>query len=264
MRFFSLSLVCLSILATFPALGEDSFVSLFNGHDLSGWKGDPALWKVKDGVVVGTCTGPELPEHNTFLIWKDGTVADFELRAVLRVIGDNNSGIQYRSRLLPETGPWGITGYQCDVHPVTEHNGMTYEEKGRGIFGLNGKDVLLDPEGKRWLVAEREPVQADVSQWNEYTIIAQGNQLIHKLNGKITSRFTDHDVQNRSLEGLLAIQLHRGNAHTVEIKSVQLKPLSATAPIDYEASSLPADAKPIEKPSTRNPQGKGPAAKAKP
>lgn len=264
MRLPSLLIACLTLSTAFSALAEEGFVSLLNGRDLSGWDGDPKLWKVENGLVTGTCTGPDSPEHNSFLIWRGGTVADFELRAVLKVTGDNNSGIQYRSRPLPEAGPWGITGYQCDIHPSIEHTGMTYEEKGRGIFGLNGKDVVLDPEGKRWLVAEREPVEADVSQWNEYTVIARGNTLIHKVNGKITSQLTDYDGKNRSLEGLLAIQLHRGNANTVQIKELKLKALPVTAPAGFTADTLPKNAALIEKPGTRNPQGKGPAAAARP
>ncbi len=134
-----------------PEAGE-VFTPLFNGKDLTGWEGDPALWKVEDGVVTGTCSGPERPKHNSFLIWRGGVLKDFELRATIRIIGDNNSGIQYRSRPLPEVGPRAITGYQCDIHPAIEHTGMTYEERGRGIFGLNGMNVALDPDRSRWLI----------------------------------------------------------------------------------------------------------------
>lgn len=63
------------------------------------------------------------------------------------------------------------------IHPAIERNGMTYEEKGRGIFGLNGKNVLLDPEGRLWQLSEHEPVKADVAEWNKYTVIAGGNHL---------------------------------------------------------------------------------------
>lgn len=257
-------LVCLSAftLAT-AALAQDGFTPLFNGQDLTGWEGDPKLWKVEDGLITGVCTGPDNPEHNTFLIWRGDVVKDFELKATLRVIGDNNSGIQYRSRPLPEVGPWAITGYQCDIHPAIEHNGMTYEEKGRGIFGLNGKDIVIAPDGARWLVAEREPVQADVSQWNEYTVIARGNRLTHKINGQVTSELVDHDEKGRALEGLLAIQLHRGNANTVQIKDLQLKVLEPTPVTKFDPASLPEGAKKIERPGTRNPQGTGPAAPAK-
>lgn len=261
MKRYLLLVLSLTLLPTLWA--EEGFTPLFNGKDLTGWDGDPKLWSVAEGVVVGTCLGPESPEQNTFLIWRAGVVKDFELRAIMRVVGDNNSGIQYRSRLLPQVGPWAITGYQCDIHPAIEHTGMTYEEKGRGIFGLNGKNVVLDPAGARWLVSEHEPVKVDVSQWNEYTIIARGNHLIHKINGQVTSELIDHDEKGRALEGLLAIQLHHGNANTVYIKDLQLRTLSDGKVLTFEPSSLTTGAIKIERPGTKNPQGTGPAAPIK-
>jgi acetyl esterase/lipase len=234
------------------------FVSLFNGKDLTGWEGAPGLWKVEDGVVVGTCDGPGHLAHNTFLIWKDGTVRDFELRATMRLIGDNNSGIQYRSRVLPKVGPYAIAGYQCDAHPAIEHTGMTYEEKGRGIFGLNGKNVMLDRKGERWLLSEHEPVKADISQWTEYSVEARGNHLIHRVNGKITSELIDHHKEGRALDGLLAIQLHNGNPYRVEIKDLHLKVIDDAEILSWDRSTISNSATKIDRPRTTNPQGTGP------
>lgn len=246
------------LLLAATAFADDGLTPLFNGKDLAGWDGDPELWKVEDGIVIGTCEGPDAMPHNSFLIWRGGTVKDFELRATIRVIGDNNSGIQYRSRELPEVAPWVITGYQCDIHPAIEHNGMTYEERGRGIFGLNGKNVLLDPEGALWQLGGHAPVNVDVSQWNEYAIIARGNRLSHFINGQPASELLDHNETKRALEGLLAIQLHKGNRNRVEIKDLRLKVLAASPPVPFDASKLPAEAKKIEKPRTSKPQGTGP------
>lgn len=239
---------------------NDGFQALLNGNDLSGWDGDPELWKVEDGVVVGTCNGPDHFEHNTFLIWQGGKVKDFILHASMRIDGDNNSGIQYRSRRLPENGQWAITGYQCDVHPATQHMGMTYEEKGRGIFGLNGKDILIDPDGARWQIGERDPVQADLSEWTEFTVVARGNQILHKVNGQVTSKLIDHDEEGRALEGLLAIQLHRGNPHTLQIRDLRIKVLDNVEPIAFDPEML-EEAEKIDKPRTSNPQGTGPVQK---
>lgn len=237
---------------------EDGFTPLFNGKDLTGWEGDPALWSVREGIVTGVCAGPEALTQNTFLIWRGGTVQDFELRARVRVLGDNNSGIQYRSRELPEAGRWVITGYQCDIHPALEHTGMTYEERGRGIFGLNGNNVLLDPDGVLWQTSRHAPVQVNVAEWNDYTIIARGNHLVHQINGRTTSELWDHDASRRALEGLLAIQLHRGNANQVEIQDLRLKVLPVSAPTVFSTELLPSDAVKLEKPRTSRPQGTGP------
>ncbi|MEM7697423.1 MAG: DUF1080 domain-containing protein [Verrucomicrobiota bacterium] len=251
-------LFSLFIFLTGSINADDDFTALFNGVDLTDWEGDPKLWKVEDGVIIGTCEGPDYPEHNSFLIWRGGFVKDFELRATVRVIGDNNSGIQYRSRELPEFGEWAITGYQCDIHPAIEHTGMTYEEKGRGIFGLNGTNVLLDPEGVRWKISEFEPVSVDTSEWTEYTVIAQGNHLIHKVNGEVTSELFDFHEAGRALEGLIAIQLHRGNPNRVEVKDIGVRTLEAAQVLPFE---LPEGAVKIDRPKTRNPQGTGPIQK---
>jgi hypothetical protein len=212
----------------------------------------------QDGFVIGTCRGPDALANNSFLIWRGGKVSDFELRATIRVIGDNNSGIQYRSRELPKAGPWVITGYQCDIHPAIEHTGMTYEEKGRGIFGLNGRNVMVDPGGALWLLSEHEPVKVDVSQWNEYTVIARGNHLVHKINGQTTSELIDHQEKGRALAGLLAIQLHGGNPNNVQIKKLSLKPLTDGQLLAFDAAALPAGAKRISRPGSNRPQGMGP------
>ncbi len=257
----------LLLLSSFTLLhssfSQDGFTPLFNGKDLAGWDGDPALWKVENGVVIGTNPAPEAMANNSFLIWRGGTVKDFELRATVRVIGDNNSGIQYRSRELKEVAPWVITGYQCDIHPAIEHTGMTYEERGRGIFGLNGRDVILDPEGALWQIGEHTPVKVDVSQWNDYVIIAQGNRLRHFINGQLTSELIDHDKKKRSLEGLLAIQLHKGNPNRVEIKDLRLQVLPEAPLLIFEPAKLPATAMKIEKPRTSRPQGTGPVMPVK-
>lgn len=253
LRVLLLSLCCL------PVFGQDGFVALFNGRDLTGWDAEPGLWNVQDGVIVGTSEVGR-PKTNSFLIWK-GTVRDFELRVTIRVVGDNNSGIQYRSRRLPEITPWTILGYQCDVHPVDVHTAMTYEERGRGIFGYNGVDVVMDPTGQRWQVGERPRVTADLSQWNEFSVIARGNRMEHRVNGRTTSVFIDHDEKHRALSGLIAIQLHAGTPHKTYVKQILLKTLDDGPVLPFAAAALPAGARKIDKPRVVSAQGKNPPAK---
>ncbi|MFM1746348.1 MAG: hypothetical protein RLZZ188_14 [Verrucomicrobiota bacterium] len=247
------------LLLCLRAFAQEGFVPLFNGRDLTGWDGEPGLWKVEDGVIVGT-SEPGKPKTNSFLIWQ-GTVRDFELRATVKVVGDNNSGVQYRSRRLPEVTPWTISGYQCDVHPVEVHTAMTYEERGRGIFAYNGVDVVMDPAGQRWQVGERPRVSADISQWNEFTVIARGNRLEHRVNGRTTSVFVDHDPNSRALEGLIAIQLHAGNPHRTYVKQVLLKVLDPVPVTPFDAAALPPGSRKIDKPKVVSAQGRNPVGK---
>jgi hypothetical protein len=252
-------LVFLSLLLLSPAFAQDGFKPLFNGKDLSGWDGNPELWKVENGEIVGTTTGPEQLAYNQFLIWRGGKVKNFELKAKIRQKG-NNTGIQYRSSENTDK-KWSIRGYQCDIHPNAPYRAMMYEEGGRGIVSQNGQSVVIDPSGVKWLATERDLVEADVAEWHEYTVIAQGNRLIHKIDGKLATDLLDFESAKRSLEGILAFQIHRGPAMNVQIKDVLLKELPEGGVIDFANSPIPSDAQIIE---AKAPKGKGKGkAKAK-
>ena len=240
------------------ASAQDGFKPLFNGKDLTGWDGNPELWSVEDGCITGKTTGPEQLKYNQFLIWRGGKVKNFELHAKIKQSG-NNTGIQYRSKELPENGKWSIGGYQCDIHPATPNNAMVYEERGRGIIVQNGQGVVIDPEGKRWLASEHEPVKVDIAEWHEYTVIAQGNHLIHKIDGQVTIDLLDFEESKRAFEGLLAFQIHRGPAMNVQIKDVMLKELPDGGVISFEKSAIPSDAQVIEAKAPAKGKGKGKA-----
>jgi len=240
---------CSAILAADPS-DSSSWRPLFNGRDLSDWEGNPELWSVQDGLIVGQTTGPEQLAYNQFLIWRGGTLRDFELRATIRQTG-NNSGIQYRSAELKEVGPWSIGGYQCDIHPAPANNAMLYHERGRGIVAQNGQSVIVDQDGQRHLVRQREPVAVDISQWHEYAIIARANKLVHVLDGQVVMELTDHEPAKRSLEGLLAIQIHRGPAMRVEIKDIRLKELPPSPEVTLAQEPIPAEAKVLARPQPK-------------
>lgn len=244
MKPFLLSLVLItSAVAQSPPEG---FRALFNGDDLTGWDGNPGLWSVEDGAMIGKTKDAKQLGYNEFLIWRGGVLKNFELRVKVKVTGSNNSGIQYRSKELSEHGKWVVGGYQCDIHPKSENNAMVYEERGRGIIALNGQGVVIDPEKKRWLTTERDTVNVPISDWHDYIIVAQGNQLTHKIDGKVTGELLDFDENARSLEGLLAFQIHRGPAMTVQIKDVFLKELPEGGVVSFAKSAIPSDAQIIE------------------
>ena len=244
----------ITLIATQGRAAEPGFKPLFNGKDLTGWDGNPALWSVEDGCITGKTAGPETLAYNQFLIWRGGVVKNFELRAKVKQSG-NNTGIQYRSKELTEVGKWSVGGYQCDIHPAAANNAMLYGEKAGGILGQNGQSVVIDPEGKRWVVAQRESVKVDVAEWHEYTVIAQGNRLVHKLDGQVTVEVVDHEEARRSLAGILAFQIHRGPAMKVQIKDVLLKELPDGGVLAFDKAALPASATPAEK-AKGQPKGK--------
>ncbi len=211
--------------------------SLFNGKDMSGWDGDPRLWSVKDGVLRGETTAENPATGNTFIIWKGGTVKDFDLRLSFRMNASNNSGIQYRSRHITEGNPrnqWVVRGYQHELRNETKLpsvSGFIYDEGGkRGRICLVGEQATWEPDGKKLIRADLID-QGDfeklfkLDDWNDVVIVAKGNHVQHFLNNRLILDFTDNDPQLALKEGIVALQLHAGKPMWVEFKNVRVKEL---------------------------------------
>jgi hypothetical protein len=222
----------------------DDFESLFNGKDLTGWKGDSKLWSVHDGSIVGKTDG-KIPT-NTFLIW-DGTAGDFELHARFRMRG-GNSGIQYRSKWDKEAGNFVVGGYQADMDAENLHTGILYEERGRGILARRGETVVIMPNGDRYVtgsVGDAAELARSIkpAEWNDYVIVATGNKVTHTINGRPTIEVVDHQANKRALDGIIALQLHKGFNMEVEFKDIRLKRLSTGKILSPEETPIPPGAK---------------------
>ena len=83
--------------------------------------------------------------QNNFLIWRGGTVKDFELKVEFRMNG-TNSGIQYRSTELPDVGKWVLKGYQADIDFTQGYVGNVHDERGRAPTGQG--HVVLSRRGE--------------------------------------------------------------------------------------------------------------------
>lgn len=216
------AIVCL-LLASPGVFAQDGFQQLFNGKDLSGWKGDPELWSVEDGCITGKTRGKDHLKYNKFLIW-DGTAANFEFRCDFRLEGENNSGVQYRSVHDKKLGEFVCVGYQADIHAKAEFTGMLYDEKGRGIIAKRGQKVTIAADGKKAVTKLDGKVEAfDLTEWHELTIIARGNRLIHKIDGVTTVDITDKQKEEAETEGVIAFQVHRGPAMKAQFRNVRIK-----------------------------------------
>jgi type 1 glutamine amidotransferase len=214
----------------YGAPDELGFKSLFNGKDLSGWDGNPAFWSAKDGMITGETTPTNPTKGNTFLIWREGTLDDFELRFSYKIVGNNpekfgNSGVQYRSKDL---GNYVVGGYQADIECGPTFTGILYEERGRGVLANRGEKTIVGNDGKVKVigsVGNAKELQAAIKneEWNDYVILAVGNHLIHRINGQVMVDVTDEQTSKRARSGILALQLHAGSPMTVRFKEIRLK-----------------------------------------
>ena len=211
-----------------PLNDETGFTPIFDGRTLNGWDGDPKLWRVQNGMIVGETTLKTMPKQNSFLIWRGGSPADFELKAQYR-LGAVNSGIQYRSVEIPDIR-WAMKGYQADIDAEERFTGQIYEERGRGFLALRGQFTYI-AEGKKpgvvGTLGDAAELKALIKNgdWNEYHIIARGKVLTQILNGRVMSMLVDDDAPNRKLSGLIGIQLHLGPPMRVDVRNIRIKTL---------------------------------------
>lgn len=213
-----------------PATNDDSgFELIFDGKTLAGWDGDPIYWRVENDCLVGEVTPETLLKQNSFIIWRGGSMGDFELKVDYRISAKGNSGINYRSIELPDQ-KWAMRGYQADIEGFDRWTGQNYEERGRGFLALRGQMTQVQDGKKSRQVAslgDSKELQSFVNKadWNHYHLIVRGNTLIHVLNAHVMSVVIDDAVKTRRLEGLLGVQVHVGPPMKIEYRNIRLKRL---------------------------------------
>ena len=215
-----------------PALAADDtgFVPIFNGKTLDGWDGDPSWWQVEDGAITGRTSAEKPIKVNTFLVWRQGEVDDFELRFEYRIEG-GNSGVQYRSfENKKEWGRWVVGGYQADIDAADAYTGSLYGERYRGMLATRGEKTVIGDDHKPKVVGQigdREQLKGFVKHgdWNEYRIVARGNRSVLAINGQLMAECIDEDKADRRRAGILALQLHVGPPMKVQFRNIRLKRL---------------------------------------
>ena len=173
----------------------DNAKDFFNGKDLTGWDGDPKLWSVDKGEIVGKSPGLK---KNMWLV-SHMQANDFKLSLKVKLVPNTaNSGVQFHSEVLP-TG--GMRGPQADI--------------GVGFWG-----TLYEEEARGQLWKEIGDKHVKVNDWNDYVIEATGSKVKTWLNGKLC---VDLDDPKLSRRGVFALQLHSGEALEVRFKELRLE-----------------------------------------
>jgi putative heme-binding domain-containing protein len=175
---------------------KENAALLFNGQDLTGWTGDRQLWSVENGEIVGRTSGID---HNSFLL-SDLAAENFKLSFEVK-LKDNagNSGVQFRSK--PLKGYNEVLGYQADIGPTWW--GKLYEE--------NGRALLWDKSGES---------HVKHGDWNRYEIEADGSRVRTWINGQPC---VDLDDPDGSRDGIIALQIHAGDAMEVRFRHLKLE-----------------------------------------
>lgn len=226
---------------------HSGFISLFDGKTLQGWDGEPGVWSVQDGAIVGAST-PEHRAGNTFLVDRREKAKDFDLKLEIKVEWGGGSGVQYRSstgippgRVAGKGEPpldprWVMIGPQADFWLATnaanrEYSGQLYSQNThRGIIVWRGQVVETLPGKPPQLVGtigDRGALGAFIHEggWNQYEIIARGGVILHILNGQLMAVLIDDDPNSsNNTSGLFGLQIE-GAPCKVSFKDIWLKKL---------------------------------------
>lgn len=201
------------------------FVALFNGTDLSGWKGlvaDPptrakmqpeelakaqaladermrAHWSAKNGVLVFDGKGDNLCTAEDF--------ADFELLVDWRIRPAGDSGIYLRGS--PQVQIW---------------------DNAAGSGGLyNNKDNPSNPIAK---------ADKPVGEWNSFRIVMKGDRVSVHLNGTLVVDNTvmeNYWQRDRPIYAAGSIEL-QNHGNILEFRNIFVKRLEPTTPAPSEPS----------------------------
>ena len=183
-----------------PSSGKaGSWVSLFNGRDLTGWRPyGQERWTVDDGEIHGVAVTKEYGYLGT-----DNTYRNFEMKAMFKAEGTGNSGVFYHSTI----DGVDIKGVQVEVDPNPGmHTGGLYESGGRG-----------------WLTLPSEEAEKalHVGGWNEVRAVVRGPHVQTWVNGVVAVDYTD--PKPKYTEGIVALQLHAGGEGKMRFKDIVIR-----------------------------------------
>jgi hypothetical protein len=219
----SLFLVC--NITLYSQTSEKGFVPMFNGKNLSGWEGMRGFWRVENGAIVGETK--VVNQQTTFLYWKGGEPANFEMRYRIRVIGkEGNSGVQIRSVKRPN---WDALGYQADFDATGYCVGTLYryERKPQATFAQRGDSVRIDSLGNRFESKFADPTKLldafNKGDWNDFRILAKGTKVTLWMNGVLMCAVDDNEKKYTLSKGIIALQLHSGEPMRVEYKDLRIR-----------------------------------------
>ena len=188
----------LIVASSVVAQDSPTFVSLFDGKDLSNFKSEDAaeFWRIEGDVLVGE-NNAKLKEH---YLWTVKEYGDFILEFDARWKGTTkrgvDTGIEMRKPKLQLQ--LGISG-SLRVDMTGSFYTRGYPESGQA---KKAKE-LMNPEG----------------EWNTFRIQAKGNTFTCWINGKKASEYTDPKFAGAAPLGL---QIHGGVKMKCEFRNIRI------------------------------------------
>jgi hypothetical protein len=168
---------------------EKGWTQIFNGKDMTGWTVFPrgtGQWKVEDGALKGSG-----PASHLFTTRDD--YENFRYRVEAKINDHGNSGQYFRAQF----GPRFPRGYEAQIN-------STHSDPIRTGSLYPAFNPSLSPADKAKIIVTDMLVPPN--EWFTQEVIADGNHIIIKVNGKTTVDFVDE--KNTYPKGRFALQQH--------------------------------------------------------
>src|SRR5262249_55833484 len=147
----------------------EGWVQLFNKKDLTGWKTHPddkATWEVKDGILIGSGKVGHLFSER-------GDYENFYYRIEAKINDRGNSGQYFRTQF----GPSFPKGYEAQIN-------STHTDRIRTGSLYPAFDPSLKGEARDKILVLKQLHKPD--EWFTQEVLADGNHIVIKVNGKTT------------------------------------------------------------------------------
>jgi hypothetical protein len=176
------------------AADEPGWKRIFDGKTLNGWKASerPENWTVVDGAITGK-------GDRSHLFYVGEECGNCEFQAEVKLNKGGNSGMYFRAKFMPGW-PEGYEAQVNNSHKDWRRTGSLYAIE----------DV-------------KEQLVPDDTWWTQH-IIADGNHIIIKVNGKTVVDYVDES--RRHTRGYLALQQHDPGS-VVQYRNIMMRPVAA-------------------------------------
>jgi hypothetical protein len=138
----------------------------------------------------------------------------------------SNSGIQFRSKQLPD---WDSYGYQADVDESGQWTGCLFHSKRWAVVKRGFVDAIDGDDKQRTSVPFGDPAELikayKKGDWNDYEILVNGSLIVLKINGQLMCAVDDRHASEAAKSGIIALQIHPPKPMKIEFKNVKVKTL---------------------------------------
>ncbi len=166
--------------------GTEGFKAIFNGKDLTDWKGATDQYEVVDGAIF--CK----PNKGGNLYHKDD-LTDFVARLEFKVPAGGNNGLCLR---FPGTGNTAYVG-MCELQVLDDN----YDK-------VKGKIDPRQVHGSAYgMVAAQRGYQRPIGEWNFQEVTVKGSTIKVELNGYV---ILDADLSKVDMATVMAKSAHPG------------------------------------------------------